>query len=134
MKTKITDINFNDGYDSREYSYSQGILVKEAAGTLYISGQVGIHEEGELRTFQEQIDLAYENMELVLKKAGMSFDNIVNVTELVVGHSSEKLHMVNAKKKLIFKNHYPASTYIPVESLALEGMLFEINAIAVLKN
>lgn len=131
MNNKITDINFNEGYDSREYSYSQGILVTDASLTLYISGQVGIHEEGEERTFKDQIDLAYENLEMVLKKAGMTFDNIVKVTELVVGNSSEKLQMVNAKKKQIFKNHYPASTYIPVESLALKGMKFEIDAIAV---
>jgi len=128
---KIIDINFNEGYDSREYSYSQGILVESASQTLYISGQVGIHEEGEVRTFSQQIDLAYENLELVLKKAGMTFDNIVKVTELVVGNSSEKLLAVNSKKKEIFKKRFPASVYIPVDSLALKGMMFEIDAIAV---
>lgn len=128
---KIIDINFSEGYDSREYSYSQGILVESVGQTLYISGQVGIHEEGEERTFSQQIDLAYENLELVLKKAGMTFDNIVKVTELVVGNSSEKLLAVNSKKKEIFKKRFPASVYIPVDSLALKGMMFEIDAIAV---
>lgn len=128
---KITDINFNEGYDSREYSYSQGVLVEEVKETLYISGQVGIHEEGEERSFSQQIDLAYENLELVLKRAGMTFDNIVKVTELVVDNSSEKLLAVNSKKKEIFNKYYPASIYIPVDSLALKGMMFEIDAIAV---
>lgn len=127
----ITDINFNDGYDSRDYSYSQGILVKNANEILYISGQVGIDEEGQKLTFLEQIDMAYKNMEMVLTKANMTFDNVVKVTELVVGNSSEALQAVNAKKKEIFKKHYPASIYIPVESLALKGMLFEIEAVAI---
>lgn len=131
MKNKILDINFSEGYDSRDYSYSQGILVKSPSETLYISGQVGIHEEGEVRSFEDQITLAYQNMEMVLKKAGMTFDNVVKVTELVVGNSSDRLHSVNAKKKEFFKSHYPASLYVPVESLALKGMLFEIEAVAV---
>lgn len=131
MKNKIADINFNEGYDSRDYSYSQGILVTGAIETLYISGQVGIEIEGEERSFKEQIDLAYQNMEKVLLRSGMTFDNVVKVTELVVGNSKERLEAVNSKKKEIFKKTYPVSLYIGVESLALKGMLFEIEAIAI---
>ena len=128
----MKDINFDEGYDSRDYAYSQAILTSNSGKTLYISGQVGINVVNEERSFEEQIDLAYENLEKVLKKAGMGFDNIVKVTELVVGNSLERLEAVNNKKKRVFKNIYPASTYIPVDSLALPGMLFEIEAIAVL--
>lgn len=131
MKNKLTDINFSEGYDSRDYSYSQGVLIKGADEILYISGQVGINIEGEEKSFQEQVDLAYLNLEKVLKSSGMTFDHVVKVTELVVGNSQERLKIVNSKKKEIFKKMYPASLYIPVESLALKGMLFEIEAIAI---
>lgn len=129
----MKDINFNEGYDSRDYAYSQGILTSNSGKTLYISGQVGINFVNEEKSFEEQIDLAYENLEKVLKKAGMGFANIVKVTELVVGNSLERLEAVNNKKKRVFKDIYPASSYIPVDSLALPGMLFEIEAIAVLE-
>lgn len=129
----MKDINFNEGYDSRDYAYSQGILTSNSGKTLYISGQVGINFVNEGKSFEEQIDLAYENLEKVLKKAGMGFENIVKVTELVVGNSLERLEAVNNKKKRVFKDIYPASSYIPVDSLALPGMLFEIEAIAVLE-
>lgn len=129
----MKDINFNEGYDSRDYAYSQGILTSNSGKTLYISGQVGINFVNEEKSFEEQIDLAYENLEKVLKKSGMGFDNIVKVTELVVGNSLERLEAVNNKKKSVFKDIYPASSYIPVDSLALPGMLFEIEAIAVLE-
>lgn len=60
----------------------------------------------------------------------MTFANVVKVTELVVDNSLDKLEAVNNKKKKIFEK-FPATTYIPVSSLALPGMLFEIEAIAV---
>lgn len=126
----IKDINYDEDYDSRMYGYSQGVLVDSPKQILYISGQVGITYPNEEKSFEEQIEAAYKNMEKVLKSAGMSFDNVVKVTELVVGNSLERLSSVNNKKKLIFKK-FPASTYIPVDSLALPGMLFEIEAVAV---
>ena len=126
----IKDINYDESYDSRNYGYSQGMLIESPQRILYISGQVGIEHEGEDKSFEDQIEAAYANMEKVLKSAGMTFDNVVKVTELVVGNSLEKLTSVNNKKKLIFKR-FPASTYIPVDSLALPGMLFEIEAIAI---
>lgn len=127
----MKDINFSDGYDSRDYCYSQGILVTKPQQILFISGQVGITIPNEEKSFEEQINLAYENLEKVLSRAQLSFDHIVKVTELVVGNSLLRLQMVNDKKKAVFKKQFPASTYIPVESLALPGMLFEIEAIAV---
>lgn len=127
----MKDINFSHGYDSRDYSYSQGILVTNPQQILFISGQVGITVAYEEKTFEEQIQLAYENMEKVLRSAHLNFDHVVKVTELVVGNSLERLQMVNDKKKAVFKKHFPASTYIPVQSLALPGMLFEIEAIAI---
>ena len=60
----------------------------------------------------------------------MTFANVVKVTELVVENSLEKLEAVNNKKKKVFQR-YPTSTYIPVDSLALPGMLFEIEAVAI---
>jgi len=127
---KINDINYSEGYDSRAYAYSQGVLVTSPQEILYISGQVGISAPNEQRSFAEQIDLAYQNMEKVLHSANMTFSNVVKVTELVVENSLEKLEAVNNKKKQVFQK-YPASTYIPVDSLALPGMLFEIEAVAV---
>lgn len=129
-QTQIKDINYSEGYDSREYGYSQAVAVTAPQEILYISGQVGILFSNEQRSFADQIELAYQNMEKVLQSAGMSFANVIKVTELVVGNSLERLEAVNNKKKKIFAR-FPASTYIPVDSLALPGMLFEIEAIAV---
>lgn len=125
-----TEINYDEDYDSREYGYSQGILLKNVKETLYISGQVGINFPNEEKSFEEQVELAYQNLEKVLTSAGMTFDNVVKLTELVVGNSLERLNTVNAKKKKTYKV-FPVSTYTPVDSLALPGMLFEVDAIAV---
>lgn len=126
----VKDINYDENYDSRNYGYSQGVLIESPQKILYISGQVGIDFPNEEKSFEEQVETAYENMDKVLKSAGMTFDNVVKVIELVVGNSLDKLNSVNNKKKSIFKK-FPASTYMPVDSLALPGMLFEIEAVAI---
>ena len=63
--TKIQDINYSEDYDSRAYGYSQGMLATSPQEILYISGQVGISAPNEQRSFADQIDLAYQNMEKV---------------------------------------------------------------------
>ena len=58
--------------------FSPGIL---ANGTLYVAGQIG----QDLKTgaipekFEDEVKLTLDNIGLVLKEAGMSYDNVVTV-------------------------------------------------------
>jgi len=59
--------------------FSPGLMV---GNTLYVAGQVG----QELSTskipdnFEEEVKKTFDNINLVLKEAGMTFDNVVAVT------------------------------------------------------
>jgi enamine deaminase RidA (YjgF/YER057c/UK114 family) len=63
-------------------SYVQAVEVKNAEGTLYVSGQAAVHADGtssnaDMRT---QLALAIENLEKVISEAGYDPKNIVRLT------------------------------------------------------
>lgn len=58
--------------------------------------------------------------------------DVVNINVFIVDHSMERLDIFEAAAKAAFNNGpFPASTLIPVPKLALDSMIFEINAVAV---
>ena len=57
--------------------YSQGIVFGDL---VFVSGQVGSREDGSPEPdFAKQVQLAFDNLEAVLKAAGASFDDVVDV-------------------------------------------------------
>jgi len=48
---------------------------------LFVSGQVGSREDGSPEPdFEKQVQLAFDNLTAVLKAAGCTFDDVVDVT------------------------------------------------------
>jgi 2-iminobutanoate/2-iminopropanoate deaminase len=81
---------FNPWTWQEELSYVQAVEVKEAAGTLYCSGQAAVHADGtssnaDMRT---QLGLAIKNLETVITEAGYECRNIVRLT--IYSTSSEE--------------------------------------------
>ena len=64
-----------------ERSYAQAIEVKNAEGTLYVSGQTAIDAQGISSTadMKTQLIEAIENLEKVIKEAGYECENIVKL-------------------------------------------------------
>ncbi len=107
--------------------YSQGI---EAAGLLFISGQIPLDPAtGELVSggIREQTQRVMENIEAILKAAGMDLSNVVYVTVFL-----KNLGMFNDFNEVYakyFNNNKPARTTVEVNNLP-RGALIEITAIA----
>src|SRR6476661_8579543 len=58
-------------------NFSQGILID---GTLYVSGQAGEDENGKIpASFEAEVKQALENIDVVLKAAGMTSSDVVSV-------------------------------------------------------
>ena len=100
------------------------------AEVIYVAGQIGVAEGGP-NDFEHQVDRAFENLIAVLEAAGSGVDDVVKITILVKNHDDEKLQYLVAKRREVFGDDPPASTLIPVTTLALESLEFEIDAIAV---
>ena len=74
-----------------ERSYVQAVEVKQAEGTLYVSGQTAIHAEGVTSTadMKTQLTVAIQNLEQVINEAGYECKNIVRLN--IYTTSSEEL-------------------------------------------
>lgn len=62
-------------------SYVQAVEVKQAAGTLYISGQTAINADGQVSTgdMKSQLIQTIQNLEQVVSEAGYESKNIVRL-------------------------------------------------------
>ena len=114
-------------YDN--FHYAPGIQVGD---TLYISGQVG--RDADLNVVAEpeaQFMQAFENVGAVLKAAGGTFDDVVELeTWFLESMSDLKLFM--AVKNRFFTNRYPTWTGFAVRGFSMPGILVEIKCTAVL--
>jgi len=106
-------------------SWSYGILVD---GTLYISGMGGEDSKGKIpSTFEAEAQQALDNINSVLKAAGMTKDDVVSVqVYLTDGATFERMNTVY---KSFFKEPRPTRTTVVVAKLVGEGKI-EITATA----
>ena len=95
-------------------------------------GQGGETEDEELSDdFATQFKQALANVETVLKAANAKMSDVAKITLLIVGHNKARFRVMTEEVERVWGDNKPASTLIPVPALALEGMLVEIDVIAV---
>ncbi len=100
--------------------------------TIYVSGQVALDRDGKLvgpGDFEAQAVQAFENLKAVLEAAGAGLGDVVKTTVFLTHFAyRDKFREVRAR---YFKEPFPASTLVSVESLAQPEWLIEIEAVAV---
>lgn len=97
---------------------------------VYASGQIGIGPDGKSpENLEEQFTLAFESVGLVLKEAGASFDDIVEMTTFHIGLGSHIQEFIGVKDRYV-KEPYPAWTAVGTTELAIPGAVVEIKVIA----
>ncbi|NJR72536.1 MAG: RidA family protein [Scytonema sp. CRU_2_7] len=102
---------------------------------VYIAGQGGEDKNANLvsKDFTGQLKHAFANLRTALSAVGVSPEHVVKTTVLIVDHNETKLQQLIAEVQAMWGNKAPACTLIPVPRLALDGMLFEIDAVAVVR-
>jgi enamine deaminase RidA (YjgF/YER057c/UK114 family) len=126
------------GLPKWEDSFSQVVVVHTGAvKTVYLSGQVAVDADnhlvgaGDLKT---QAELAFENLERALAAAGASPLDVVKLSICLVDYKPDQVSIVRqAMRKLFQHDELPASTWLGVESLALDVLLIEVDAIAIVE-
>ncbi len=120
-------------YDPRSNGYSHLAVVQNPQRWLLVAGQGGEDAAGRLSgDFAAQVDQALRNLCSALEAGGAGLPDVARIRVLVVDHSEARLAVFGAAwARLLTGLPPPACTLIPVPRLALDGMLFEIEATAV---
>jgi len=122
-------------YDPSANGYTHVAIAPPGATIIYVAGQGGEDENGNLvDDFAAQLKQAFANLRVALTAAGASPEHVVKLTTLVVDHNESKLQQLGAQLQAIWGEQKPTQTLIPVPRLALDRMLFEVDAVAVIPN
>ena len=114
--------------------YSTAVIVPANARLAYISGQGGQDSTGGLSLdFAAQVAQAYANLCAALEGIGARPDQVAKLTVFVVDHDMSKLGVLTDNVTAMFGDSLPAQTLVPVPRLAIDPMLFEVEAIVVLE-
>jgi enamine deaminase RidA (YjgF/YER057c/UK114 family) len=126
-KTQINPWRWQDAY-----GFSQAWKVDGARSLIFVSGQASISAEGTVMhqgDFRAQARLTFENLHTALKEAGASLEDIVKLGVYLMDMGN--LPDYGAVQAEFFRGPMPAQTVVQINSLALPGMMIEIEAVAV---
>jgi len=129
----LTFLNPLGLYDPRSNGYSHVALVPAGRALICVAGQGGEREDGTLpEDFATQVRQAFANLGTALRAAGAGPADVAKLTVLVVDHDESRLRVLaDEVARMWGEAPAPACTLIPVPRLALDGMLFEVEALAV---
>jgi enamine deaminase RidA (YjgF/YER057c/UK114 family) len=120
-------------HDPTPNGYSTVVIAPSGSRLAFISGQGGQDRTGGLSPdFAAQVAQAYANLAAVLSALGASPGQVVKLTVFVVDHDMSKLGVLTENVTRMFGQSLPAQTLVPVPKLAIDPMLFEVEAIVVL--
>lgn len=110
--------------------YAHGIVHSARARRLVISGQVGLAVDGVLAEgLQGQLEQIWDNIEAVLREAGMVVTDLIRITAYSTVPGSVSAYRAVRDRRL--GGHLVAATYLEVAGLASPEFLIEIDAEAV---
>ncbi len=109
-----------------KHRYSAAI---RSGDLLFVSGQVGSRPDGSPEPdYEKQVQLAFDNLAAVLKAAGCTFDDIVDVTIFMTDPENQLETVLPVRNKAFGDPPYTNITAVGVNWLA--GFDFEIKVIA----
>ncbi|MFO0820722.1 MAG: RidA family protein [Pirellulales bacterium] len=104
--------------------------------TIYISGQVGIDERGQIvgpGDLKTQTEQTFRNLERALAAVGATFRDVVKTNLYVVGLRPEHVPILReVRSRFVSPDTPPVSTLVGVSALVGPEWLIEIEAVAVL--
>ncbi|GEC08811.1 enamine deaminase RidA [Streptomyces spinoverrucosus] len=119
-------------HDPTPFGYSHAV---SAPGELvFIAGQYASDSETGAPVpgdFAAQVELSLTNLRRALEGVGLGFEHVVRLGSYIVDHDLAKLEILGKALHAAFGERLPAQTLSGVAALALPGMLFEIDAVAV---
>jgi len=134
---KISFHNPSELFDPTPFGFCHTVKAPANGELVYISGQSGGEGQAHIlsQDFRHQVRVLLSNLKIALAAHQLNFDDILKITILIVAHDAKKLQIWSEEmQKHWSRARLPASTLIPVPSLALEGMQIEVDAVAFKSN
>ncbi|MFF8288994.1 RidA family protein [Streptomyces sp. NPDC016309] len=118
-------------HDPTPYGYSHA--VSSPGDLVFIAGQYASDPTGAPvpGDFAAQVELSLTRLRNALEGVGLGFEHVVRLGTYIVDHEPGKLEVLGKALHAAFGERLPAQTLSGVAALALPGMLFEIDAVAV---
>jgi enamine deaminase RidA (YjgF/YER057c/UK114 family) len=119
---------------SLDYGFNQAELVEGASRVLVLSGQAAAAADGTTQHVGDlpaQVSLSLDNIETVLKEAGMTLANVVRIHVFTTDVDAMMGAWEGLAKRFGAAGVRPTSTLVGVTRLAFPEMMVEIEATAV---
>ena len=126
-----TLINPDELHDPTGYGYSH--VAATNGDPVFIAGQYGCGPDGRVVSddFADQVARSVANLGVALRAAGLDYRHVARLGTYVVDHDADRLAVLLEHVTRIWGDRPPAQTLLGVATLALPGMLFEVDAVAV---
>lgn len=119
---------------SQSFGFNQAELVEGASKVLFCSGQTSVDSEGAPQhpgDMAAQIALAADNLEAVLREAGMTFGNIVRLNFYTTDVDAFMANADAIGARTGAAGVAPPGTLLGIARLAFPELMIEIEAVAV---
>jgi enamine deaminase RidA (YjgF/YER057c/UK114 family) len=118
-------------------SFSQVVVVRtDAIRTIYLSGQVSVDSSNNVigvGDLSRQTEVSLQNLTRALAAAGATPSDVVRLGIYVKNYQRDQAAIIGEGLRRVFPaGRMPTATWLGVSSLALEELLIEIEATAVI--
>lgn len=104
--------------------------------TVHVSGQVAVDADGSVIApgdMKAQAAAVFDNLGHILKEAGGSYEDVVKLTHYVVNLKPEHRAVITEiRNRHVNQTTPPASTMIGVPALVMDGLVIEVEVVAVI--
>ena len=116
--------------------YSQVVTIEGSGKMVLLGGKAGLRPDGYIPpTLAEQSKLTWENIDLALKAAGATREDVVEIQIFVVDLANIDPEPAYQDVRNFFpEGHKPVSMVIGVSALAIPELKLEINVRAIVEN
>lgn len=130
---QLETVNPPQLWDPEPAGFSHAVVASGGRRVAYLAGQGANNGHGPLGTSMElQIAQAFANLKIAIASVGGTPSQVTKITTYLVGYDQSMLRPLAKEVSRTFGSHLPAQTLVPVPRLALDGMLFEVDAIVIL--
>ena len=125
MNTRVTYAPSGTEWMEKDFGMSPAI---RSGDLVWLSGVTVSPEEGQ--SLEDAIDTTFAKIESILKEAGLSWNEVVDVTSFHVDLAPQKELCLKVKSRYITQKPYPAWTAIEVKGLWGATLIAEIKVVA----